>query len=337
MPGVFNSHHYHSVPGISSSPLHPHHFQQFAKRSTLLLRPRGGNRMLLFQKKLICPSPSWLSPSSALSRCLSTPQSGGLEHAPLSSEQGRLHSLFCGLCQWHLSQIGMRLWGRGQRDSMDTALKGKKWRSPRARLKIASCWCEYCKQWWRSWHLLPCMSIMTAINPTSLHASQGRPMALAVLMAEEGCQLCSFLQPACRKASLAASLWWHKGEKVGRTCKMWACNGLQPSQNDGKKTSSFWDTSLEVSNVHQPGITFLRSLLVAAAGRHWATWLCSCIWARRAFGLRWCGWSCISSSCQPSPLWSLPKPSWRRKALKRALRKKTRINCPTRLYTTLRP
>lgn len=149
--------------------------------------------------------------------------------------------LICSLCQWHLSWIWRELGEKGQGNSTDTNLKGKKWRSSRVSLKIVSNWCKYCQRWWRSRHLLPCMSVMTATqgrNPISLHASQGNLATLAVLMAEESCQLCSFLQHLCRKASLAPSLWRHNGEKVERKCKMWTCNGLQLSQNEGKKTSN---------------------------------------------------------------------------------------------------
>lgn len=212
----------------------------------------------------------------------------------------------CGLCQWHLSWIWRELGERGQGDSMDTTLKDKKWGSSRVSLKIVSDWCECCQRWWRSRHLLPCMTIMTATqgrNPISLHASQESPMALAVLMADESCQLCSFLQQLCRKTSLAPSLWWHNGEKMEKTSKMWACHGLQPSQNDSEKTNNLPGISLEASKVHhQPVITFLRFLQVATASHHWATWLCSCSWARQAFRLCWCGCSCMNSSCQLSPL-----------------------------------
>lgn len=40
------------------------------------------------------------------------------------------------------------------------------------------------------------------------------------------------------KPSPPSSLWWHNGEKVKRTRKLWACNGFQTPQNDGKKTSN---------------------------------------------------------------------------------------------------
>lgn len=61
------------------------------------------------------------------------------------------------------------------------------------------------------------------------------------------------------------------GKKVDRMCKTWAWNGLQPSQNDGKKTSNLWGITLEASKVHQAVITFLRSLGVATSGHHRAT------------------------------------------------------------------
>ena len=123
----------------------------------------------------------------------------------------------CGLCQWHLSWIWRELGERGQGDSTDTTLKGKKWRSPRVSLKIVSsdC-CEYCQQWWKSRHLLPCMSVMTAAQgpkPISLHASQGSPTTLAVLMAEESCRCAHFYSSYAEKQAWGLPCGGTRGKK----------------------------------------------------------------------------------------------------------------------------
>lgn len=147
----------------------------------------------------------------------------------------------CGLCQWHLTWIRRDLGERGKEDSIITALKGKKWRSPRARLKMGSVCCEYCKQWWKNrYNFLPCTRVMPAaqgLNP--LRAGEGEPWGTCCSYGRGSCQLCSILQQKCRKASLVPSSWWCNGGKVGRVSKMWDCDGLQPSQNKGKTAVIF--------------------------------------------------------------------------------------------------